>query len=458
MAYTRRKYTFQKSTEYEFVFKGNYGAKGEKRAEKSKATPEQVRRQNRLNKQKKIRRLIKANFSEGDFWVTLTYPKGARPSVNQVMKDWDGFIRRMKTRYKKLGKELKWIRRIEIGSRGAVHAHVIINRLEGEQTDLMIKECWKPGHVNYATLYEEGDYEQLADYLAKDEMTKKQEAELEQKDRKRLRAYSHSRNLTTVEPQTRTYGHWTMRRIIRDGPKPTPGYYILKDSIRSGVNPYTGMSYLYYTENRLDEADHEDTTKNHKKRQRTELNSKELKADKNKTERRSTGMQVKIYLSSGIKSSRATDGVAGYVIAMPTDRGDATLTDFEYVPAMTHNQSAICTLNCALKRLKQPCDIEIFTDSPYLQGGLDKLDERIVSGWHKRDGEPVKFAEEWQRTATLLGAQPYSVFLKQQNEYTGWLTEAVTKLTEQLKAERTDRMETKELEELVRKLKKGVLA
>ena len=40
--------------------------------------------------------------------------------------------------------------------------------------------------------------------------------------------------------------------MIEDGPKPTPGDYIDKSSIVSGVNKYTGMSYLYYTEIKID--------------------------------------------------------------------------------------------------------------------------------------------------------------------------------------------------------------
>ena len=45
-----------------------------------------------------------------------------------------------------------------------------------------------------------------------------------------------------------------MRRILEDGPKPTPGFYIVKESVVSGINKYTGMSYLRYTEQRIKEV------------------------------------------------------------------------------------------------------------------------------------------------------------------------------------------------------------
>ena len=81
------KYTFYDSVEYEYKFAGNYGAKGEKRAKRRKATPEQMKRQNQWIKETKVRRLIKANFRPGDLWETLKYPKGTRKPFADVVDD-----------------------------------------------------------------------------------------------------------------------------------------------------------------------------------------------------------------------------------------------------------------------------------------------------------------------------------------------------------------------------------
>ena len=459
MAYTRKKYDFGDSIEYEYTYAGRYGAKGEQREKKRKATPEQVAKQNLYNKKKAIRRLIKANFDQRDFWVTLKYPKGSRPPLDQVMKDWDRFIRKLKARYAKYGQELKWIRRIELGKRGGVHAHVIINRMEGRQTDLMIKECWSPGNINFCTIY--GDFDQLADYLAKEEAPEEQLNLFDPPDKKRLKSYSHSRNLIKIEPQKRTYGHWTMRRILKNGPKPTKGYYIDKDSIRCGINPYTGMSYLYYTEIKIMEAinaePEEKITQNDKITAKNDKKPAKNNAKRKKTarkERRSTDMEVKIFISSTIKSSTKKDGVIGYVIVMPTKKGDATLTDFEYAPEMTHNESEIYALNRALKRMTKPCNLEIYTDSAYLQRGLERIDDYVQSGWHKKDGEPVKFVEHWHKTASLLGEQPYNVHRKEENEYSGWLAQTADKLAEKMKEHKKQKEMNREgLETLVKQLK-----
>ena len=64
MAYRKDVWHFPGSNEYEYKFIGNYGAKGEKRHKRQKATQEQIRKQNQRNKEKRVRRLIKANFKD----------------------------------------------------------------------------------------------------------------------------------------------------------------------------------------------------------------------------------------------------------------------------------------------------------------------------------------------------------------------------------------------------------
>lgn len=54
MAHRHDVYKYGRFIEHEFKFVGKFGAKGEKRAEKKKATPEQVEKQNQYNREKKV--------------------------------------------------------------------------------------------------------------------------------------------------------------------------------------------------------------------------------------------------------------------------------------------------------------------------------------------------------------------------------------------------------------------
>ena len=91
------------SNEYEYSGLYNYGAKGENREEKKKATPEQVAKQNQMNREKRMRRLLKKNFKRGDWWITLKYPQGTRKSMEEVREDLGKFIRNVSAAYKRRG-------------------------------------------------------------------------------------------------------------------------------------------------------------------------------------------------------------------------------------------------------------------------------------------------------------------------------------------------------------------
>lgn len=258
MAYWLDTFHFPGSIEYEFKWAGNYGAKGEKRSDKIKTTPEQIKKQNQMNRETKVRRLIKANFIPDDLWVTLKYPAGMRKPVSEVKKDIKNFLERLRYRYKKRGRSLKFIIRMEVGKKGGIHIHIIIPRIRGEDTDLLIQQAWNNGRANFESIYEYGGYEKLANYIVKqpDEETEEQLSLFPEEERKDFIKYSCSRNLVRPKPERKHYRRWTVKKLIEEGPKPTPGYYIDKNTVRVGVNRFTGMSYLYYTEVKIVQEKH----------------------------------------------------------------------------------------------------------------------------------------------------------------------------------------------------------
>ncbi len=254
MGYWKDFYTFLNSIEYEFKWAGNYGARGEKRTPREKPTPEQIKKQNQKNREIRMRRILKANFTEDDLWVTYKYPKGTRKTIKEVMEDMEVHRRQLRYKRKKSGQPYKWICRIEIGKQGGIHVHMVINRVRGEPTDRLIRDKWKKhGTVHFENLYEEGGFEALAEYIVKPppEEMEGQLSMFSQEERKQLVKYSCSRNLIRPKPQRKHYSRWTVKKLIEEGPRPTPGFYIDKNSIVTGVNKFTGMSYLRYTEVRI---------------------------------------------------------------------------------------------------------------------------------------------------------------------------------------------------------------
>lgn len=240
--YTRYIWRFKNSIEYEYKFKGNYGAKGEKRAEKEKATPEQIKKQNQRNRENCLRRTMKLNFGENDYWITLKYPAGTVLDINTVKKHIRKFLDKTRRDYKKRGQPLKYVKRVEIGKRGSPHIHILVNRIP--DADLIIRKNWEHGRVDFTLTYEAGGFKNLAEYITK---PVNEEADPEGE----TKAYSTSKNLVRPQPEKKTYFRRTVEKIIKDGPEPTKGFYIVPDSVVHGVNKFTGMSYLYYEEVRI---------------------------------------------------------------------------------------------------------------------------------------------------------------------------------------------------------------
>lgn len=232
----RKSWDFGDSIEVEENYIGQYGAPGEKRAEKRKLTPKEMQEKNQRNREKKMRRLIKANFKENDYWITLTYERGSRPEVGELQKDLQEFIRKVRERYRKSGFELKWISRMEIGSRGGPHLHVLLNRIQTENTatDLIISECWRDGGAYPKTLYKAGGFKDLADYIVKP----KQEHEPDI-----LKRYSRSRNLKEIEPKVEKM----KGKDWRKEPVPPKGFYLDKSSYWEGICGFTGRLSRSYT-------------------------------------------------------------------------------------------------------------------------------------------------------------------------------------------------------------------
>ena len=249
--YWQDKYILKDSIEYEIKYAGRYGAKGEKRQKKKKATPETIKKQNQRNRETKMRRTIEVNFEKDDLWLCLKYPKGTRKSIKEFEKDIRNFHVTMRRRYKTHGSEYKFVERHEIGSRGGLHMHILIPKIPKADAARIASEVWKHGSVHFE--FYDGNSEGIAVYMVKEptEEVEKQLKLFDMEDRGKLVRYSTSRNLIRPKPERKKFKYRTVKKMIRQGIKPSKGYYIIKDSVKIGINQYTGMSFIHYTERKV---------------------------------------------------------------------------------------------------------------------------------------------------------------------------------------------------------------
>lgn len=251
--YGKYAYYFHMSNEFEYRFVGEYGKKGEKRKKREKPTPEQMAKRNQRNREKKVRLKMKANFREGDYWITLKYPSGTKKEFKKVKRDLKGFLRRMRGRYRTRMEPFKYIWRIDISKKGSPHIHILTNRIP--DTDILIRETWREGGINLTLAYEEGGFAKLAAYVVKP-------LDPEQDPEREIKNYGCSKNLIMPEPEVKEYKRYTVERMIRDGIEPTPGFYIDPESVIYGTNPFDGYTYLKYIEYKLPERGKRDAGRN----------------------------------------------------------------------------------------------------------------------------------------------------------------------------------------------------
>ena len=210
---------------------GNYGAPGRKRNRKSRETPERMKKQNREYRVRFMQRLLIANFWDGGWHLVLTYRIGDDPeNVEEAKARIKKFLDRMRGAYRKAGHEFKYICVTETGSGGLSHHHLVIEEIaDGSlNTKNTVDKFWPYGYKKYSSLFQEGEYRGLAEYLVKEEGKEGQKC-----------SYTRSRNLIVPEPvREKVRGRW------EEEPRAKDGWYIT--TLMAGINPATGLPYQRY--------------------------------------------------------------------------------------------------------------------------------------------------------------------------------------------------------------------
>ncbi|MCR5225110.1 MAG: ribonuclease HI [Alphaproteobacteria bacterium] len=70
----------------------------------------------------------------------------------------------------------------------------------------------------------------------------------------------------------------------------------------------------------------------------------------------------------------------------------------------TNNRMELTAAILALEALKEPCRIDLYTDSKYVKGGMTGwIDKWLTNNWKNADKEPVKNKELWMRLIEAAG-------------------------------------------------------
>jgi hypothetical protein len=242
MPYVKKTTRAGMTIEVEKYFTTRYHKKGITRGENKKPTPEKMAIINEKNSEKTLRQLLNTNFGHNDLHLTLTHKKELRPGPEESKKELAGFLRKVRTLYKRCGHKLKYITVTEYKNK-AIHHHIVINMVNGI-TVKELNDLWTNGRTRFTYLDETGQYGALAHYLIKE--TRKTYKEKGSPSGKR---WNPSRNLEKpkIDIEIVKAKEW------RKDPSPLQGYILESDSIKEGYHDFTGWPFQIYSMVRVEE-------------------------------------------------------------------------------------------------------------------------------------------------------------------------------------------------------------
>lgn len=237
--YLHKEYRAGRTIEVIETYPGNYGKNMTRERYNGKGrTPLAMQKYNDKLQYRHLTRLLNANFMPDDLFITLHYSLYNRPTDSvTAKKQLTAFLRKLKRLYKKYGIELKYIKVTAIGSKGAIHHHIVINSgvPYSEITKLWSYSDRTP---DYKPLYANGEYSALAYYLVNQSKVGQGTA-----DKISGKGFVGSRNLKQPEIIKEQY---VDKVCWKEPPKAKKGYIIDPDSIDAGVNEINGKPYLFY--------------------------------------------------------------------------------------------------------------------------------------------------------------------------------------------------------------------
>ena len=212
-------------------YSARYKKSGIVRGANINSTSSAVRKINLENTKRKLWYLLDMNFKKGDYHLTLTYKPSMRPkTVEDAKADIKKFIRKLRSLC-----EIKYVYVPEQGKRGAIHFHMVINKIDTEE----ITKAWEQfGRVRLAPLYG-SSFRGLAEYLLK---------QYEGEEGFSGYKYHRSKNLKSPVIKKEIVKSDSWRGEIR----PIFGYYLEKESVWEGISSF-GFPMQCYTLIRLNE-------------------------------------------------------------------------------------------------------------------------------------------------------------------------------------------------------------
>jgi len=253
MHYNQKKYKTGKVIEVENS-RSLFMQPAKHRQPKVNKSSKEMKEQNYKYAARKLTRLINNNFGHNDWHLSQTYQEELRPDTpERFRKDVENFLKRVRRRFQKHGKQMKAVYAVGYGEDHAAHIHLVIN---GDIDLKEITDCWNYGFIRATRLDRSGDYIKLAEYILKHTKNTFDNPTLAVFKKR----WNQSSNLKIPVPKKKKIKATFWLKT----PRIPKGYILIRDSMVTSVSEYDGSYYQYYRLLKIDtgkrrERDHGST-------------------------------------------------------------------------------------------------------------------------------------------------------------------------------------------------------
>ena len=114
--------------------------------------------------------------------------------------------------------------------------------------------------------------------------------------------------------------------------------------------------------------------------------------------------KVDLYTDGACSGNPGKGGYGGILMY-----GSAKKEYSGYVELTTNNQMELTAVIVGLKMLKEPCEVNIYSDSAYVINAFIEgwIENWKLNGWRTASKKPVQNVELWQELLTLL--EPHTI-------------------------------------------------
>ena len=135
--------------------------------------------------------------------------------------------------------------------------------------------------------------------------------------------------------------------------------------------------------------------------------------------------KVKIFVDTTVKNPKQTTGEYAAIVEYITKNGPAVRGIVGKEENTTYNRCVLIGMVEALELLKEPCEVEIYTDCKFIVNMVNRGNPEAWrrSEWKKSRGGEVKHKELWQQYLTLADRHKIDVKHSENKAYKGKMHE-----------------------------------